>query len=273
MEIYRVGFKGLLVQPVGEGGVLLVERGRKVKIRRGFTKYCIWHSADIREKDDPLTRTYCTRESETVHGFCRTHQNTPRAIYHLCFVTGGDRSLEYCRMLDKLVGEASYISYMVVFGNRIKVGSTRKWRFIERISEQPHTLAVVLREFTNSSSARGYELKMSRLFNFSEHLKISFRDLKKQDPARDASLLSSYLKKIQPTTIGETRTGFIRIEPDDPRLLEAAVESRLEEVVDSRLEVDGFYAGYILFYDIDNNNYIAVKASQILHTDSIVLVD
>ncbi|MCI4461424.1 MAG: DUF2797 domain-containing protein [Thermogladius sp.] len=274
LEEFRVGFKGLVLQPVGSEGVTLVERGGKVRLREPGLKYCLWHSGSLSERDNPLERRYCTQPAQSSQGFCPRHIKTPRAIYTLCFTTGGEGSLEYCKMLDStLGGEGGYVVYIVAFRGRVKVGSTRYWRFNERLAEQPHSLGSIVFETNSSYQARSMELKIGRIEGFAEHLKADFKDLVNPPIVQDANTLLINAKKLR-------RAGFDlkpieprRIVPDEKEVFKNAVERRVSDVIDVTLELVGYYSGYILLYNPGQAVYVAVKASQLLQTDSVTVVD
>jgi hypothetical protein len=274
VEEFRVGFKGLVLQPVGSEEVILVEQGSKVRLREHGLKYCLWHSGSLSERDNPLERRYCTQPTQSSQGFCPRHTKTPRAIYTLCFTTGGEGSLEYCKMLDStLAGEGGYVVYIVAFHGRIKVGSTRYWRFNERLAEQPHSLGSIVFETNSAHQARSMELKISRIGGFPEHLKADFRDLLNPSIIQDANTLLINAKKLR-------RAGFdlkpikpLRVEPDEKDVFKNTVERRVIDVTDVTLELVGYYSGYILLYNPGQAVYVAVKASQLLQTDSVTVVD
>jgi hypothetical protein len=273
IDRYRTGFKGLLLQPVGADSVFLVGPGTKVRIKEPSQRFCLWHTGDIAEKDDPLSRKYCVETVVTPQGFCPKHRNTLRALYTLCFTLGGTGSLEYCRQLDKaLAGEGRYSVYATVLHGKVKVGSTRSWRYIERLAEQPHSVSTVIAETTSSYEARSLELRLGRTGGLTEHLRFELRKVLEEDLARDVNVLVNKLRKLSQQGLTIKVGKLVKVDADDPALLRTVSERKVSELSDKTLELVSYYSGYIVFYDPAESAYAAVRANQLLHGDSVVVL-
>ncbi len=66
-------------------------------------------------------------------------------------------------------GDEEYVVYAIDYGGeRLKIGLTRKWRFMWRIAEQPHVSAAIIASSNSIVEARSYERRMGRKAGASE---------------------------------------------------------------------------------------------------------
>ena len=122
--------------------------------------YCRWHSGPLNERDRPWERLYCNVYAD---GYCRQHRKSERYLYESCMSLKGERALTACKMLDQVV-KTEYAVYLLDSGaQKVKVGSTRLFRLLERIAEQRHLAATLLAVYDSAYKARSAEMRISRL--------------------------------------------------------------------------------------------------------------
>ena len=160
LETYSLEFEGVIANSPPTPDAVLIKRGQEVSISpEPWSEYCRWHSGPLDRRDDPLHRIYCTQNAR---GYCRQHRRSPRFLYDECF-SGGSRGLQACRALDEEL-KAEYAVYLAGFpsqgGLSVKVGVTRRFRLLDRISEQPHIAATVVAVLDSAYRARRLELEI-----------------------------------------------------------------------------------------------------------------
>lgn len=270
VERYATGFVGLLLQREDTGELILAKMGDKVRLVKGHREYCQWHSGGLAEKDDPLLRRYCTNAPETAAGFCKRHANTLRAVYAMCFTATGRGGLEHCLELDRALGPAArYAVYITSVGQHLKVGSTRAWRAVERVGEQPHDVAAVVLETTSAFEARSLEVRISGLAGFSEHSPHKAPHARADLPSSLGNLFAG-LKKVEKhlsLAVGNPRV--FRVDPDEWLAVDRITFARARELEGRALELAGFYQGSAVFADPASGKLYAVKAGELLNRDSV----
>ncbi len=168
-----------------------------------------------------------------------------------------------------------YAIYILDYGHGLKVGVTRSWRFLERISEQPHIIATKIYETKSSLKAREIELKISRIKEFTERpKKRSLKNVLSHPPKLSYRKLYSSLNKLQKENLGIhidlEDIAFIRILPSiDITYYVKAVETSLDKIKEEVLEVIDYWMGYILLNRINTNEYFIVQSKNLLHKNSI----
>jgi hypothetical protein len=168
VEEYRVVLDSLIIQPMEYPDV-----GRYRGLLRlapwPWWRYCKWHNGPLDRRDEPWRRIYCTVRVDDTHEYCRQHRRSERFLYDICMGLRGEKALEACRRLDQAV-KAEYAVYLLVQqGGHVKVGSTRAWRVLERVAEQPHAAATMLAVFDSAYQARRAEMRVSSSGIASEH--------------------------------------------------------------------------------------------------------
>jgi len=100
---------------------------------------------------------------ETV-GYCSLHEKSIRALYDRCLSSVGVSCLSKCLKLDEILdGKINFVVYIIDYGgSRIKVGATREFRLLHRVSEQPHVVAKVI--YKTNSAYEGSGLNVT--FNY-----------------------------------------------------------------------------------------------------------
>ncbi len=273
---YEVDFKGLIVQDMRVNRLILLKPGSMLRVRdpEETVQKCRWHNGPLHKLDDPMQRRYCVRLSVSrVHGYCVEHSSSLRALYDKCFTGAGHYSLEACRKLDESLGtRVVYAVYLLDYGSdKFKIGSTRIFRFIERIAEQPHLAATIVYTSTSASKAREMEMSLGKLRWFSEKprhnrlasvLKGSIID----GARRVFALVEEISRKtgMKPPPISSIIT--VR-QPKKEVSVATCVES-IEKIVDATLRLVGYWGG-MLFLSDDDKTY-CVRESQLIHRDSII---
>ncbi len=158
IKSYELRVEYLLLQEMGYSEVYEYS-GEVTFSYRPWNKYCKWHNGPIEEADDPRKRLYCPVAAD---GFCRKHKSSERALYDFCLSYRGEKALEACREVDKRV-KGEYIVYLLDHGEKKpKVGTTRKFRLVERIAEQPHIVAAGVYVTDSIYRARLMEINIAK---------------------------------------------------------------------------------------------------------------
>ncbi len=260
VRLYEARLEYLLVQPEGYSDVFPF-KGR-LRIAPGpWNAYCQWHDGPLDEADDPTKRLYCTVQAD---GFCSKHRRSKRAVYTMCLDSRSSMALEACRKIDESV-RGEYVVYMLDFGSdKPKVGTTRKFRLLERIAEQPHLLATVLIETDSLYEARKAELELSRQGIGVESwrhkwvlgLDLYFSAVRLSEAAERAS------RQLGGSWGGDMFTVTANV-PQRPLTAEpAALEGK-------ELEILGTWGGFLVVPG--PRQPIVLKYSQLLHKDSIIV--
>ena len=178
VEKYRLEFVGLIVQGIRSGRLYLVRPG-DILILKGIDEiYCRWHSGPLDRPDDPLKRIYCLAKTYSGAGYCREHSGSERALYDRCMGGAGELSIHACKELDKRL-QGDYTVYLLDYGDvKPKVGSSRTFRWVERIAEQPHIAATRIYRSKSAYDARRVESHVASLGLASERPRKKLRKVK-----------------------------------------------------------------------------------------------
>ena len=265
VHIYTSRLEGLILQEPGQEKVWFYPAGSPIRLELGGSGYCRWHTAPLDTPDDPRERRYCTRHAVSKLGYCRSHLDSIRAMYDMCLGSGGVQSLSFCHKLEMMAPSVKMSVYLTALeAGKYKVGVTRDWRLLDRLSEQPHLAAAQLKTGLTPSQARTIELNLSTKYRFTQ---LSRRD-------NLHHYLSYQWKNVIPglTTMIKQLTGshpdqIYRIEPEDPnRWLKAR---RLREPGVYRPV--SYWAGIILLED-DTGDYHMIEARKLAHMDTVYTV-
>ncbi len=270
LETYKVDFKGLLLQDPGSGELILLKRGEKIMLRDAGEEYfCRWHTGPLDSRDDPLTRKYCLRRASGGLGYCSEHLGSLRAVYDTCFGSSGMQSREACIRLDRAVkGRVEYAVYIVDYGGRkLKVGSTRLFRWLDRIAEQPHVTAALIHVSRSAVDARSTEKAVASIKGFAEiparnRLMISRHTLMLESARRIASAAEMLASK------GYSWSRIVvRIKP--PEEFEEAVSATLRELEGRTLELQGYWGGHVIL--AEGSKHYALPLRSLLHRESVAV--
>ncbi|MGC9071115.1 MAG: hypothetical protein ACP5HK_00230 [Acidilobus sp.] len=260
VKVFEAKLCYLLVQPEGYSDVFPY-RGPLRLAPEPWRPYCQWHNGPLDEADDPAKRLYCLVQAD---GFCSKHKRSERAIYTICLDSRSPEALEACKKIDENV-RSEYVVYMVDFGgDKPKVGTTRKFRLLERIAEQPHLLATVLLETDSLYQARKAEISLSRQGLGAESwrhrwiygLDLYFSALRLSEQAEKAS------KALGTSWAGEMFT----VSADAPQRPMVVERKSLEG---KEFSVIGAWGGFLLLGG--RNGPMALKYSSLLHRDSLLV--
>lgn len=268
LERYRASTIGIVVQEDGWSTVQLVNVGEYVLFTKSGETLCRWHTGPIHEKDDPLKREYCVKKAVTTLGYCNEHRESVMAIYSYCFESSSQLCLTKCRELDeKLKNKVEYVTYLLTYSlDGFKVGSTRRWRFHIRLSEQPHVAAIAIQYSGSAYRARELEIKIGKLEGLSEK---PHRDIHKTivTPIANAvyKLAKIRDKVVEKLGLTSDEKFFIRVEPGlGLQYFYRAKQSSLEQLVDKKLEFIDYFYGYLLLGDPNTNDTYLLKIGEIL---------
>jgi len=268
---YKSIFRGIVVQEVGGRDLYLVKPGDKIVLLNNQIEYCRHHNTPLNQKDDPLKRNYCVKPADTKLGFCNQHRESMRAYYSLCFESFSIDNINYCQMLDELSHYSiEYSIYLLSYGvDGFKVGSTRSFRLLERIAEQPHVLATWIYSFNSAVKAREIESKIGRIEGLHEIPRREFKKVLNTPVNSVVYRFDKFKEKIEKAIgLNILENPLIRIESTiESTLYLKAIETSVDQVLDKILEVVDFYQGYLLLSDIRSNTYYVVKASKLLNRD------
>ncbi|MGC9209787.1 MAG: hypothetical protein ACP5FT_00725 [Acidilobus sp.] len=260
VKVYSSRLEYLLVQPEGYSDVFAY-RGPLRLAPEPWTSYCQWHDGPLDEADDPTKRLYCVVQAE---GFCSKHRRSERAVYTICLDSRSQEALEACKKIDQSV-KSEYVVYMLDFGgDKPKVGTTRKFRLLERIAEQPHLLATVLLETDSLYQARRAEISLSRQGLAVESwrhrwvlgLDLYFSALRLSEHAEKAA------KALGVSWSGEMFTVGSDV-PQKPVIVEPGLLEGKE------INVLGAWGGFLLLEG--PRGPMALKYSSLLHKDSLLV--
>jgi hypothetical protein len=260
VSVYEAHLDYLLVQPESYSDVFPFRGPLRIS-QKPWTSYCQWHNGPLEEADDPTKRLYCPVPAE---GFCSKHRRSDRAIYTLCLDSRSPEALEACKAVDKKV-QGEYVVYMVDFGgDRPKVGTTRRFRLLERIAEQPHVTAAVLMVTDSLYKARRAEMTLSKEGVGVESWRHKW--VLGLDLYFSATRLAEFAERAS-KVLGEQWSGEILTVtadvPHKPMLAEA------ELLVGKSFRVIGAWGGYLVLEG--DRGPLALKYSQLMHRDSLLV--
>jgi len=273
VEIYKLMFKGLLAQEETNPNLILLEPGTRVRIKcQPWKVYCRWHNGPIDREDNPLLRKYCIRPltRETV-GYCSLHEKSIRALYDRCLSSVGVSCLSKCLKLDEILdGKINFIVYIIDYGgSKIKVGVTREFRLLHRVSEQPHVVAKVIYKTNSAYEARKIETMLShKLKALTErpgdrNLASSLSSNLKVAIARISNVMNNIARMLGENAI--PKTPLIKVTLQNINVIKnfSEINLRMEHTYNSVMEVVDYWGGY-LFLEA-KGKIKAVKVNTLLH--------
>ncbi len=240
IDLYKANTIGLIVQNPDTIEVFLTSNNDVFRVERGmWPSYCRWHSGPLGVRDNPVKRIYCNLPAED---YCRQHRKTERAFYDLCVTLRGETGLQYCRLLDKLV-KTEYVVYLTDFGGaRPKVGITRRFRFLDRITEQAHITATILAVVDSAVKARKFETELSRIGIAQEMHRKNY--YKNRSLGESASLLVRWAERASKALGLKWKEKIYRVEP--PRDLPQYLSLRSPQTLGESFKVKGYWGGFLL---------------------------
>lgn len=273
VETHKVVFYGLLAQEEGFTNTHLINSSEYIVFKTPRSEFCRWHSGPLNVEEDPLKREYCVEKSHTAQGYCRYHRDDAKALYSCCFESRGLDGLVCCEQLDKLFRDSIvYLIYMLAFSsNGFKVGSTRKWRMLQRLAEQPHVIASTLYVSNSACDARMVESRAGKLPWLTE---VPRRDVYGTISTSLRMVLNRFVmlreKTLRTLRLAETELELVRVKPSfDLEAFHKARIADLKSLLDKKLEVFEYGYGYLLLSDIVSNEYFLIKFSDIMNRDCL----
>ncbi len=228
-----------------------------------WKQYCRWHNAPLWERDDPSKRLYCVTESQN---YCKQHKRSLRALYELCLSTNSTRLLGVCKKIDEY-GKTEYALYLTDAGaGRVKVGVTRLFRVLERLSEQPHNIATILHVTDSLYEARKLEMEIGKSGLASQ---VKARKPRIVPINEAASRLSYIAEKISKKFGLEWKGELIRVTSPYQRLIISSKPYSPERVYGLNLTVKGYWGGYIIAES--SGQLFIVRDKELIHKNSIII--
>ncbi|MDP8003430.1 MAG: hypothetical protein ACP5I6_00270 [Caldisphaera sp.] len=260
IKSYELSLDYLLIQKINYSDVY--EYNGIVQLSpQPWSSYCEWHNGSLEEADDPTKRIYCPLEAE---GFCSKHKRTDRAIYDLCLSYRGEIALQACKEIDKKI-KGEYVVYLIDYGGeKPKVGTTRKFRILERIAEQPHIIATELFITDSLHKARLMEMNISK-DGFANEL-WRHRWISTENIYSSIIKLNSILNNISKKYSLNTEFSFFRVKQPikiAPKLLD------YNYFYNKEFKIDSYWGGYNIIYL--NNQPFILPENQMLHRDSLII--
>ena len=256
VERYGIEFRGLIIQGVRTGRLYLARPGDTMVLKGVLEEgYCRWHSGPLDVPDNPMERTYCLAKVRGGADYCRAHARSERALYMRCMSGAGERSLGACRELDRRI-TARYVVYLLDYGDvRLKVGSSREFRWVERISEQPHIAATKVAVTDSALAARTIERRVSRLGGFSERPR---KRLLRSSLFEAVSRLRAQAERVSRILGGRWDQRVVVVEG-----VWSVRQVRVEELEGVWLRLVGYSYGFLLFeWD---NSVVGVRGGWLYH--------
>lgn len=260
VDEYEIMFKGIVVQVSG-GELLLVKPGTKVVFDRGTVRYCRWHDGPLDSGDNPLRRRYCMNKAYGGLGYCKLHDDSVRAIYDRCVSLSGKTSLEYCRRFDNIVKGIEYVVYILVQPNgKVKVGVTRRFRWLDRIAEQQHLVATTLIVTDKLYEARRLEITLSKYRMLSDKGARAFIGHRSLGISQAILLLRSVIDGLSKDLDIEHNAHLFRIKQPAYRVEGAYAYGDQAEIID-------YWGGYIYLKVLSKIQVL--KTTHILHKSTL----
>lgn len=264
IEEYRVRLDSLIIQPLDYPDVGRY-RGPLRLAPWPWWRYCKWHNGPLDRGDEPWKRMYCTVRVDEAHEYCRQHRRSERSLYDVCMGLRGESALEACKRLDQAV-KAEYVVYLLVQqGGHVKVGSTRAWRVLERVAEQPHAAATVLAVFDSAYKARRAEMKVSSSGIAGEHRPRAYGRL--PPPGSAAAALTRAAEEASKLLGVEWSGKILRIPPPGgapPRPLDP------ERLGGEPYRPAGYWGGLLGLEDPSGGLVLWVDERRLLHYNAVL---
>ena len=283
IELYKLVFRGLVVQEANSSNLLLLEPGTRIKVKcHPWKTYCKWHNGPLDREDNPLSRVYCIKPvTRKGLGYCKLHENSTRALYDRCLSSVGERNISKCIELDRILcGKVNFVVYIVDYGGlKAKIGVTREFRFLHRISEQPHIVAKIIYKTKSAYEARSIEILLSRKLSYILTEKPSTKKLIHQIVDSNLKLAVTRVRSVIENivklhTINIYKdTPMVRVTLDHTGVLReiTKVYSGREGIPDETMELIGYWGGFLILNS--RGSVKAIKASTLLHNLSIMVKD
>lgn len=260
VDEYKLVFNGIIAQE-DKDSLILISPGSRLSFTQSNSRFCRWHNESLARRDDPLKRKYCMNNAVSFLGYCNVHDDSIRALYDKCVGLTGTKALEYCRRFDRIMKGLEYVVYLLVQPNgKVKIGITRKIRWLDRIAEQQHIIATVISVVDKLYEARLLELKLSR------HRLLSDKGVRQYITYRFISI-SQALYKLK--TIIEDLGIEIPSSYKVVRITPPQYKIKGEYSYDSIAVLLDYWGGYIYLQDISKNNIYVLKSTRILHRDTL----
>lgn len=261
---YRVEPDYLVIQRTDQPDAYKKSNGAIKIAPPPWHSYCRWHDGPLWEPDDPGQRLYCVVQSES---YCRQHKRSTRALYEICVSSHSQRSLDACRMIDGM-GRTNYVLYLTDAGaGRVKVGVTREFRFLERLSEQAHNIATPLTVVDSLYEARRLEILVSKKNMASQ---VKSRRPKQVYLPKTAALITSVAERISRLLGLQWEGRLVRIVSGVQGLVLKEREARIDDLVNRELRVIGYWGGHLAFED-DDSRTMHVNDRRLVHHDSLLV--
>jgi hypothetical protein len=261
LEEYTVRLDSLIMQPLGTPDVGRY-RGPIQAAPQPWRRYCKWHSGPLDSRDEPWRRIYCTAPVEGRYEYCRQHRRSERFLYDLCMGLRGSQALEACRELDSRVRTEYAVYLLVQQGGHVKVGSTRRFRVLERIAEQPHAAATLLAVYDSALGARRAEMAVSRAGIASEH-RPRGRRARLPAPGPAAAALASAAEAAARLLGVEWYGRILRVKPPSQ-----PPARPLDRPPTAAVRVAGYWGGMLLAEA--GGSTVWIDERSLLHADSLL---
>ena len=259
VQVYTARLDSLIVQSPG-GADAYRHRGPIMLAEEPWRTYCRWHSGPLDRRDNPWERLYCTMEARD---YCRYHRRSTRSLYDICLSLRGPQALEACRRVDEEVS-GEYALYLSHTGKGVKVGVTRSFRLLDRIAEQPHSLATRLAIYDSLYKARKAEMTVSRSGVARE---VGARKPRRPDPGAAAPALSYAAMRVAKLLDVEWDGTLFRVKPPDGLFSSRPATPSPGLGV---LEPVGYWGGLLQLSG--GGGLVVLRVKDLLHRDSVVLV-
>ncbi|MET1128351.1 MAG: hypothetical protein ABWW70_03440 [Thermoproteota archaeon] len=264
--VYRVVEPGLLVQrlPDPEASAWWRPKLRLIRVGERLCSYRegVWTGTG--------TVRYCTLRASGLQGYCKVHENSPKALYELC-AQGVDAA---CKKAEELVGDETFSVYILDYGGqKLKVGLTQSWRLLWRVAEQPHVAAAEIFQ-GRLTEARNLERRLGRGkvategagIRIRERLNLSVARLREYSGAveRAAYRLAELAARLG--LRGTLRSFTVLPRTGLDWVTSVRLARSLDELLGLNLELVDYWGGLLLFR-VDSDGVVAVRKDELLHRE------
>ncbi len=266
LRIYEQKDVGILVSLPFEKENKIIEIGKQIEIVDTSILYCKWHDKPI-DDENAVERRYCYNQANPITGFCEKHYKSDKSFYERCFMINDPKYREYCKEIDKIYNrEIEYIIYLQVTHDlKIKVGVTRKKRFLKRLSEQPHIIGLPLFITNSAVTARETEIHLSSKLGLTQSSKASQHFI----------LTTPLIEKAYNILITK-KEEILSNPPKDLQVVDSdpiIIYTNIKDCSKYRKgTIKGWLSGFIynnLVIKTNNGECYKIKLNQILHKPSI----
>lgn len=264
VEVYRVEPDYLVLQTPDKPDAFKGEASIVRVAPPPWRRFCRWHDGPLWEKDEPWKRIYCVVEAES---YCRQHKRSLRALYEFCLGTNSPNALELCKKIDSM-GRTNYVVYLTDAGaGRVKVGVTREFRFLERLSEQAHNAATMLHVTDSLYEARRLELEVSRR-NLASQVKS--RKPKSVPLSKVAPLLAGAAERISREMGLDWNGRLVRVVSDKQSIVLNAREAKRDHVEGRKFRIVGYWGGHLIL-EGEEGRITHISDRVLIHSDSLIV--